>query len=404
MQHAATSTQAASWRIALPGTCALFAGIGLARFAYGPLIPALVEEGWATAAEAGYLGAGNLAGYVVGAAAAPWLRRPVAALRLSMLVVAVGLAASAFDLGHAWLLLWRVLLGIAGGVAMGLAGPLILAATPSERRGAVGGLLYLGVGIGLVLSGVVLPPLLLAGLPAAWIGIGLLAAAAAAAGWNGWPATAPQPPQGLSRPSVALVGFALAYACYGAAQVPHALFLVDHVVRGLDRSLGEGAVFWVILGIGAMIGPPLGGRIADRIGFGPALLGGYLVMALAAVLPALTAARPLLAVSALIMGACMPGIAGLAGGRLLELVGIDEQRRWWPPLVVCFALCQAAGGYAFTWLASVTGGYEAGFVTAGGLALLSAALAAWRPTSRSTANLRRPNTSRRSSGGFDSST
>lgn len=62
------STQAVSpWRATLAGFCASLVGIGLARFAYTPLLPAIVDAHWFTAASAAYLGAANLAGYLAGA-------------------------------------------------------------------------------------------------------------------------------------------------------------------------------------------------------------------------------------------------------------------------------------------------------------------------------------------------
>src|SRR5262245_39046677 len=55
------------WRATLAGLCASLVGIGLARFAYTPLIPVLVTEQWFAPSQAVYLGAANLAGYLVGA-------------------------------------------------------------------------------------------------------------------------------------------------------------------------------------------------------------------------------------------------------------------------------------------------------------------------------------------------
>ena len=51
---------------ALSGTAATCTGIGLARFAYVPLFPAMVAAGWVDGAEAGLLGALNLTGYLIG--------------------------------------------------------------------------------------------------------------------------------------------------------------------------------------------------------------------------------------------------------------------------------------------------------------------------------------------------
>jgi hypothetical protein len=44
---------------AFAGAAATLSGIGLARFAYVPLFPAMVAAGWVTGAEGGFLGAVN---------------------------------------------------------------------------------------------------------------------------------------------------------------------------------------------------------------------------------------------------------------------------------------------------------------------------------------------------------
>ena len=59
---------------AFAGAAAICSGIGLARFAYVPLFPAMVAAGWVDGAGAGLLGAINLTGYLLGALVA----RPVA--------------------------------------------------------------------------------------------------------------------------------------------------------------------------------------------------------------------------------------------------------------------------------------------------------------------------------------
>src|SRR5690348_16357662 len=65
----------ATLRPALAGLCASLVGIGLARFAYTPLIPALIDARWFLPGEAAYLGAANLAGYLAGALLAGRLAR-----------------------------------------------------------------------------------------------------------------------------------------------------------------------------------------------------------------------------------------------------------------------------------------------------------------------------------------
>src|SRR5919206_54394 len=69
-------------------------GIGLARFGYTPLIPALIAAGWFAPSAAVYLGAANLAGYLAGALGARWIAArtgTLALLRGSMLLTAASL-------------------------------------------------------------------------------------------------------------------------------------------------------------------------------------------------------------------------------------------------------------------------------------------------------------------------
>ena len=72
---------------------------------YTPLLPALIQAGWFGPAEAAYLGAVNLLGYLVGALLARWMARrmPAAvALRAMMLAATVAFVACAFPNSFAW--------------------------------------------------------------------------------------------------------------------------------------------------------------------------------------------------------------------------------------------------------------------------------------------------------------
>ncbi|MGH7152513.1 MAG: YbfB/YjiJ family MFS transporter, partial [Acetobacteraceae bacterium] len=151
------------WHAAIAGLAASLVGIGLARFAYTPLIPALIGAHWFPAAQAVYLGAANLAGYLAGAllarrvaAAVP----PREALRAAMLLAGASFFACATPLSFAWFFAWRFSAGIAGGVIMVLAAPVILPVTDQARRGVVGGLIFTGVGLGIAASGTLVPLLL----------------------------------------------------------------------------------------------------------------------------------------------------------------------------------------------------------------------------------------------------
>jgi hypothetical protein len=114
---------------AFAGAAATFSGIGLARFAYVPLFPAMVAAGWVTGAEGGFLGAMNLAGYLIGVLGGRGLAARLGtarALDAGMALVGLAFAACAWNGGVAWLAVWRLLAGLAGGALMALAGPAVL--------------------------------------------------------------------------------------------------------------------------------------------------------------------------------------------------------------------------------------------------------------------------------------
>ena len=99
-----------SLRPAFAGAAATLSGIGLARFAYVPLFPAMVTAGWVTGAEGGFLGAVNFAGYLVGVLGGRMLGRRIGTawvLDGGMGLAALAFAACAWNGGLVWLAFWR---------------------------------------------------------------------------------------------------------------------------------------------------------------------------------------------------------------------------------------------------------------------------------------------------------
>ena len=370
-----------AWRWVSAGLSATLVGLGVARFAYTPLIPALIDAGWFAPADVVYLGAANLAGYLAGALAA----RPLAArlgsvvlLRASMAAVTLSCLACSTPLSFAWFLGWRLASGVAGALVMVLAASTVLPHVAAARRGLVGGVIFAGVGLGIAASGTLVPLLLRGGLPACWFGLAALSGLLTLVSWNNWPRAASPasqtgpvrvaPGDRASRVARALV---VEYGLVAFALVPHMVFLVDYVARGLGQGVDAGAGYWVLYGLGAVVGPLLAGHLADRAGFGPALRLAYLLIALAVAAFALGTGTPLLVVSSLVVGAFTPGIVPLVLGRVHELVPHDPatQRAVWARATTSFALGQAVGAYGLSFLLA------RGFVTPSALFVLGGAAA-----------------------------
>ena len=372
-----------AWRATLAGLCASLVGIGLARFAYTPLIPALIAAGWFTPSQAAYLGAANLAGYLAGALLARRMAAQSAAatvLRAMMALATLAFFACAWPLSFLWFFGWRFAAGLAGGVLMVLAAPSVLSRVPASRRGLAGGVIFTGVGLGIAVSGTLVPMLLRLGLAPTWCGLGALALALTALAWCGWPdesadSAVAGAPTSRSRPRAGprLGALYAAYALNAAGLVPHMVFLVDFVARGLGRGIDAGAQYWVLFGLGATIGPVLSGHLADRIGFGAALRLAFLVQAAAVALLALPSGPGGLLVSSVVIGAFVPGIVPLVLGRVQELVPDDPERKKaaWSMATAAFALGQAGGAYGFAFLFAETNGYALLFALATATLLLA---------------------------------
>ncbi|MCG6121297.1 MAG: MFS transporter [Microvirga sp.] len=364
----------------LPALFGALLGLGLARFAYTPLLPALVGQGWLSEPEAAFAGAANLLGYLVGALGAQALagrKERIAILNGAMLAAAISLLACAWPLGFYWMTPWRFIAGVAGGFMIVLGPATIFAVTPPGSRARVSGLIFMGVGLGIVLSGTFMPLLAGLGLSVAWICLGLAGFALTAAAWRRWPrggvAAAAAPAPGVGR-GVTLV-FVFAYAMDGAGFVPHTLFLSDFVARALGQGEVVGGFYWAIFGVGAATGAPVCGLIASRFGLRETFVAGLTVKGIAIALPLVSTNVVSLTLSAFVVGALTPALAALAAGVSTTLAQGAAQARLFGAMTIAFALAQATAGYAMSWLFATSQDHMILFAIGSGL-LLTGALAA----------------------------
>lgn len=359
----------AMWLHIFAGLCASLVSIGLARFAYTPLIPSLIQAHWFSAADVIYLGAANLIGYLIGALTG----RPIAkrlsnshTLRLMMLLVTASFFACAFPLSISWFFGWRLVSGIAGGAIMVLVAATVIPHVPAARKGLASGAIFLGVGVGIAGSGTIVPLLLSLGLHDAWIGLGFVALLLTALSWFGWPSReaaasvatpAPEKTEKAQPLGTAMYLLFGQYALMAVGLVPAMVFLVDYITRGLGASAHVGALIWIMYGVGSILGPVVYGWLADRFGARPSIRLVLLVQAIAVSLLCVSSSYGVLALLAVIIGSFPPGIVPLALARVHELVPHHHQQQLaWSRATVSFATFQALAGYASSAIFNATGG------------------------------------------------
>lgn len=351
-------------RATLSALCANLVAVGLARFAFTPLVPALVSEHWFSASQAAYLGSANFAGYLTGALLAQPLSArftPASILRAMMVLAGVSFLACMHPFAFAWFAFWRAAAGVAGGLIMVLSATLVLQHIPVNRRGLAGGLIFCGIGIGVIIAAAAVPRLVALGLPVAWGSLGVLSLILAAVAWSGWPpdaagqAVREKPPVNKA----VLVLFAV-YALNAIGLVPHAMFLVDMAARELGYGITAGSALWLVYGIGAIIGPVVSGRAGDAGGFRPVLLAMLLLQAVAVGAVGISSNLWVLAVSAFVMGGCTVGIVPVVLGRVRELIPHDPrgQRAVWSLATTAFAIGQAGGAFGLSGVLGSVGHYS----------------------------------------------
>jgi predicted MFS family arabinose efflux permease len=374
-------------RPALAGAAATCAGNGLARFAYVPLFPAMVTAGWVDGGGAGLLGASALAGYlagVLGAGRVAAARGGIGVsgtLDLGMALVALSLAACAWNGGFWWLMGWRFMAGVAGGLLMALAGPAVQASVAPPRRGAAGGVVIAGVGSGIAAGALLVPSLLRAGLPTTWIGLGaavLLLWLFAHPRWPDPPSARHDAHAEIAPPRAPLLAFA--YGLHGAGMVPPMVYLADLAARGRGLGIEWGALAWLLFGLGGVVGGVLSGRIVDRLG-GVETLRLWLGVQVAALALSLPPFAGLMLPAALSAGFAAIGVSAVTLTVTRELAP-ERPAVLWVRCTASFAVAQAAVGFALAALFAATGESHAA-VFGAGLAFSAAALGAscaLRPT------------------------
>lgn len=273
------------YRGALAANAGLIIGVGIGRYSYTALVPMVVISGYLTPEQGGYTAAANLAGYVAGAivaerAARQW--QALIVLRAALLGTLCGLALSAMPWGFAWLTACRFSVGFTAGVIMAVGCSVVIQETTRAHLPSTTGIIFSGVGIGIVLSATIVSVLGGVSVALAWIALvaaGLLALPVA---WSGWPIprNVTNPDAGTDRkestdpitttPSRLRTQVLLhlaAYFLYGIALMPHTLFWVDFIVRDLGKGAAAGGANWALAGCGALVGAIASASLGGRIGF-----------------------------------------------------------------------------------------------------------------------------------------
>jgi predicted MFS family arabinose efflux permease len=273
--------------------------LGLARFAYALLLPAMrADLGW-DFAEAGAMNTANAAGYLAGAlVAAPMAKWAGDRLlfAVSLLLTAITVAASGLTADFSMLLALRLAAGLTGAlVLVSGAGIVAAAATGGSKSRAptLLGVYFGGAGIGVIASAVAVPSLLdTVGWRGGWLVLGALAIAAAAFGCfvlrrSPEPAHAVGDRGGGGWSPRAMAHNLLAYGLFGAGYIAYATFIIAYLRSDEGFSAANVSLFWSILGLTSVAAAFLWGPILSRLTGGRGTAATISVVMIGAAVPLL---------------------------------------------------------------------------------------------------------------------
>ena len=158
--------------------------------------------------------------------------------------------------------------------------------------------------------------------------------------------------------------------------IPHSIYWVDFLVRGLGHDMALGGMHWVLFGAGAISGSYLWGRLADGIGFPVGLVLVFAALALGVALPVLHPVGWALVLSSLVVGA-QPGFSAIVTGRAHQLFGARGMAVVWRRMTLIGGVGQAVGGYAFVTLFALAESHTPLFLV-GGAAMALGGFISWR--------------------------
>jgi predicted MFS family arabinose efflux permease len=362
--------------VSLTGFSALFVGIGIGRFCYPPLIPALIQHHWFSFAQADYLGATNLAGYVIGAILAWKISHKIPApglIKAALLISILTFAGCAFPLPFIFYSLLRLLEGFTGAMIMVLTPSTIFNYIPDDKKGLATGIMFSGLGLGIIMVGSLTPWLVSKGLSAPWYFYALLSIVLFIIFYNGWPASAPVIDQQAADATTntrvkltkAMLLLMLIYACNAIGFAPFTVFWVDYITRGLDLGTHTGNLMWLLFGLGGAAGPLLSGLIADKAGIARSLRALLFLDGFSVLLTVISSSVVTLALISFLAGGTGMIITSLVAARVSELVDRTHQKKVWGWMTILFSVLYAGDAYLCSYLFSVTNSYHLLFLISG---------------------------------------
>ncbi len=398
------------WVIVATGALALFACLGLGRFAIGMLLPTMAETLGLTYGELGAISTANFVGYLAAVVAVgPFATR--LGHRKAVVTGLVLVGTSMVLIGRAAGFAEILALYFATGVGTGAANVPVMAIVSHwfgrRHRGRAAGFVVAGSGFGIIATGLAVPAingsLGAEGWRTSWLVLGAVALAAAlvcglllrndpsemalrpvgAEGAARPPAATPGP-TGTSAGRLLALHLGAVYFLFGFTYVIYATFIVTTLVREHGFSEAIAGRFWSWIGVLSLVSGPVFGALSDRFGRRVGFVIVFVLQASAYLLAGLGLSKGMLYISIGAFGIVAWSIPTIMAAAAADYFGPARVAATLGLVTFYFGVGQIVGPGLAGLMAEASGAFASSYYLAAALAAAAVLLSLLLPRPRTT--------------------
>lgn len=382
------------WIIATLGMLTVFACLGVARFSLGMLLPSMRTDMDLSYTDMGWISTGNFVGYLVAALFCGRLVRVFGARAVvvgALIMIAVSLLVVAA--ASAVVLIWPAYL--VTGLGSGAANVAVMSLVPywfSRRwRGRAAGIMVVGSGPAIMMSGLLIPAI-----TDRW----------GAAGWRlGWVTLSaivfvvtiivgllirnhpselglkvhthrsdttdtghPAPEREAAGVLRTMAHLGAIYFLFGFTYVVYVTFIVTFLVQERGLSERTAGYFWFVVGALSIFSGPVFGALSDRAGRRIGMAAVFALHGVSYLLIGLHLPEASIFASVALFGFAAWSIPGIMAAAVGDYMGPARAATMFGSLTVLFGLGQAAGPLVAGMIAEQRGGFSLAFLMSAVLA------------------------------------
>ena len=387
------------WVIIALGFLVIFNALGLARFAYGVFLPGMQSGLGLSYERLGFIGTSNFAGYLCAVIVTPFLIRRFqhrAAITAGLLLISLCMFGISRSSNFVMILMLFTLVGMGSGFANVSMMVLLPHWFRSRQRGKAAGIICGGSGLGIIISGFLIPYLNRTlgadGWRSGWLifsVIALVIAAGAALFLRNSPAEMGLEPMGEAAPVTTgpftphddsgkgslLLRLGILYLLFGITFMVYGTFIVATMVKEFGFSEAKAGIYWSWVGFFSVFSGVVFGTISDRVGRKKGLALVFLVQATANILVGFNCGTSGIIVSIILFGVAFFAIPAIMAATVGDYLGVSGAANAFVMITIFFAIGQTLGPGSAGLIAGMTGTFTTTYLLSALLTVSAAVLA-----------------------------